>query len=101
MTRNQGMAMTERWRIKLNELVESLSQFLQSPIKVIDASAVGEDAFSCYFRSALPRAGVLAITWEGLLRHEPIEGRPSTSASLFLFSQRKRLTVNGGDWQLH
>lgn len=87
--------MPEQWQVKLNDLVESLGQLLETPVRVIEASAVGEDSFSSYIRSALPPKGVFGITWEGLLGQELIEGRPHISASLFLFSQGKRLTVYG------
>ncbi len=81
----------------IHDLVKSLSDYLQQPIEILDetlqASIVDEESFCCSICSGTYLGGPLAVAWEGRLGMEPINGKPSVSASLFLFSQNKRLSV--------
>ncbi|GAB3987780.1 hypothetical protein GCM10029978_107910 [Actinoallomurus acanthiterrae] len=60
-----------------------------------------DDAFSCLIRSSPPQGEAFQLCWEGVLGMEPIDGKPFTSASLFLYSRDRRLAVashNGGSY---
>lgn len=89
----------EDWSAIVNYLVKTLENYLQQQVDIVDdtieASIVDNEALCCSIRSAGSFAGSLAVAWEGRLGMEMIEDKPCVSASLFLFSCNKRLTVAG------
>ena len=89
----------EDWSAIVNYLVKTLENYLQQQVDIVDdtieASIVDNEALCCSIRSAVSFAGALALAWEGRLGMEMIEDKPYVSASLFLFSCKKRLTVAG------
>lgn len=50
-----------------------------------------DNAFSCPIRSSPPQGNGFQLCWEGVLGMEPIDGKPHTSVSLFLYSRNHRL----------
>ena len=84
-----------RW---ITRLVEELSGFLREPVTLVQPPQeclVDEDAFCCPIRSSPPQGQAFQLCWEGVLGMEPIEGRPHTSVSLFLYSRNQRLAMHG------
>ncbi|GAA3975221.1 hypothetical protein GCM10023085_67130 [Actinomadura viridis] len=83
-----------RWIIRL---IAELSTLLQEQISLaepIEKCLVGEDAFSCRIRSSPPQGKGFRLCWEGVLGMEPIDGKPHTSVSLFLYSRNRRLATS-------
>lgn len=94
-----GKRKNEEWSAIIDYLVKTLENYLQQKIEItdesIEASIVDDEAICCSIRSASSFGGILNITWEGRLGMELIEGKPSISASLFIFSNNRRLVVAG------
>ncbi|MEV0186624.1 hypothetical protein AB0I54_46690 [Streptomyces sp. NPDC050625] len=78
--------------------MEELSEFLQEPVVLVespDECLVDDDAFSCLIRSSPPQGQAFQLCWEGILGMEPVDGKPHTSVSLFLYSRSRRLSLPG------
>lgn len=94
-----GKRKNEEWSAIIDYLVKTLENYLQQKIEItdesIEASIVDDEAICCSIRSASSFGGILNIAWEGRLGMELIEGKPSISASLFIFSNNRRLVVAG------
>lgn len=91
----EGHLSSEEWSAIADRLVETLGDYLQQRVLLVDAAVIDGEALSCSIRSARPIGGPLALAWEGRLGTETIDGTPHVSASLFLFSQATRLAVAG------
>jgi len=91
-----GKRSKQEWRAIRQHMVDSLGEYLQQPIEIIDSSIeesiVDDEALCCAIRS-LPTNSPLALTWEGRLGMDIIEEKPYVSTSLFLFSQGERITT--------
>ena len=81
------------WSIIIEHLVTSVGEYLQQQAVIMSSEVVDNEALFCRIRSASQFCGPLALAWEGRLGIDIIEDKPYVSASIFLFSQRKRLVL--------
>jgi hypothetical protein len=84
-----------QWREVAVYLGERLREFLGFEVRVEPMTLLELDAFSCRLRGGAAFGGALQLEWSGVLGMEPIEDQSHVSASLFLFSQRRRLQLAG------
>jgi hypothetical protein len=84
-----------QWRETAVYLGERLRDFLGFEVIAEPMTLLEFDAFSCGLHGGAAFGGVLQLEWCGVLGMEPIDGRSHVSASLFLFSQRRRLRLAG------
>ncbi|MBB6399018.1 hypothetical protein BKA00_005932 [Actinomadura coerulea] len=80
----------------ISRLVTELSTLLQEQITLaepLDKCLMDDEgfSFSCPIRSSPPQGNGFQLCWEGVLGMEPINGKPHTSVSLFLYSRNRRL----------
>ncbi len=96
----EGPRTSEEWSKIIDHLVHSLSTHLKqaviSPTKSADEAVIDKEALCLPVRSATISSDPFAISWTGTLGLEIIDGKPYVSASLFLFSQGRRLSVVRG-----
>lgn len=74
----------------VDRLAECLGIELGSSLVTVVA-----DGFACRVRGGFATGGMLQLEWYGGLGMERIRGRSHVSASLFLFSQGRRLSIAG------
>jgi len=85
----------EVWSAIIQHLVSALGDYLQQEVKLLEKSVIDGEALWSRIRGASTFGGVFAVGWEGRLGMEIIENKPFVSASVFLFSQGRRLSVSG------
>ncbi|MCI2416235.1 hypothetical protein MOQ72_02265 [Saccharopolyspora sp. K220] len=66
-------------------------------MEVVDRSFPDDKTFSCMIRSRPPKQDGFGLCWEGILGMEPIEGHLHASASIFMYSQNRRVAIEGHD----
>jgi hypothetical protein len=79
----------------INYLFGSLKDYLKLPIEIIEPSAIDLNSFCCTFRST-PLGGPLRLTFLGIMGMQLIgeTSIPNVQATIFLFSQGKRLVLS-------
>ncbi len=83
------------WSAVIEHLRAGLAAFLKHEV-VVDVMLLAEaDAFCCAIEGRGSLGGVFEVQWTGRLGMQPIDGVSKTTATLFLFSMKKRLQVRG------
>lgn len=85
----------DEWASLVYFLLNTLSDHFGQAFNIIAADTVDEESFSCWIHSSKSFGGPLSLMWLGKLGMETIgdERIPHVSATLFLFSQDKRLNI--------
>ncbi len=96
----EGPRTSEEWSRIVDHLVHSLgmhlNQSVHSPTQSVDEAVIDKEALCWPIQSAMVSSDPLAFSWTGTLGLEVIDGTTYVSASLFLFSHGRRLSVTRG-----
>lgn len=83
------------WSAIIPYLLSRLSGYLGHEATLESVLLHEDDAFCCAIEGRIALGGAFSIEWTGRLGMQPIEGAPHVSATLFLFSRKRRLQLEG------
>jgi hypothetical protein len=83
------------WSVIIPYLISRLSSYLGHEATLASVLLREDDAFCCAIEGRIALGGAFSIEWTGRLGMQPIEGGRHVSATLFLFSRKRRLQLEG------
>lgn len=83
------------WSAIIPYLISRLSGYLGHEVSLESVLLHEADAFCCAIEGRVALGGAFSIEWTGRLGMQPVEGSPHVSATLFLFSRKRRLQLDG------
>ena len=83
------------WSEIIAYLVTRLSSYLGHEVRLGDLSHQEPEAFGCAIEGRIAIGGAFAIEWTGRLALQRLDGISHVSATLLLFSRKRRLQVAG------